>query len=84
MIENESKEIIGYQITDSNGYNIHGNAEDPFDLSSFEILIGGAVTTAKEWASETNFQVIEVRQGEIERPEFVSTITYRSITSPRI
>lgn len=71
--ENMPETFDGWQIVNSEGYNIHGDHDDPFNLNSFAILCYGAQDMARTWA-ETNpgYAVVPVFAGDIEEPEFVT------------
>lgn len=77
-----ARSVIGYQIVDENGLNIHGDIDDPFMLSRFDVLKDGAVLTAKSWASDKDYDVVEVFSGDIENPSFVSEISLKIGASP--
>lgn len=64
--------VIGYQVVTASGEHVQGDARDPFGLTSFAILQGRAVETARNWIeSNPGFGLSPVRPGEIEEPEFV-------------
>jgi hypothetical protein len=63
----------GWQIVNSDGYNIHGDPDDPFEMNSFSILCYGAEVAARAWAeSNPGYSVVPVFGGDIEEPEFVT------------
>jgi hypothetical protein len=79
------KPVIGHQIIGPDGRNIHGEENDPFDLCSFEILTGEAVEQAKNWvAANSGFKVVPVFEGDVEEPEFVSTLTVSAHVSNHV
>lgn len=64
---------IGWQIVDPDGYNIHGDDEDPFDLPSFAILVDEARNCALAWTEQNpEFKIAPVHDGDIEEPIFIS------------
>ena len=74
-------DVIGWQILNADGINIHGDSDDPFDLTSFAILVGDAAQSARRWTEATpGYTVGPVRNGDIEEPEFVSSVTLRAPT----
>jgi hypothetical protein len=75
--ERKARKLIGFQITNLAGENIHGTDEDPFQLTSVEVLTDAAVLTAKGWAVDKEFLVTEVFGGDIEEPSFVSNISLK-------
>jgi hypothetical protein len=69
------RKVLGYQIVDVNGYNIHGEENDLWGMASFQVLQGEAVEQARAWADENpGFKVVEVYAGDIEEPSIVSTL----------
>jgi hypothetical protein len=67
---------VGWQIVNSEGWSIHGDPDDPFELNSFDILVDDAVEIAKAWAAQhPGYKVVPVMDGDIEEPEFVSQIS---------
>lgn len=63
----------GWQIVGHDGFNIHGEDDDPFNLTSYAILVDGAQNIAREWCrTRPDYKVIPVFGGDIEEPEFVS------------
>jgi hypothetical protein len=74
MAENilETRRQLGWQIVNVDGFSIHGDHDDPFHLMSFEILVGDAVETAKNWAlMNAGYSVTPVFEGDIEEPGYV-------------
>lgn len=70
--------IIGWQIVNADGVSIRAGADDPFDLTSFAILVGPAAKAARDWVAENpGYTVAPVRTGDIENPEFVADVTRR-------
>lgn len=79
ILQGEAAEIlertVGWQIVDIDGNNVHGDPAEPFGLCTFEILIGEAVTTAREWAAANEgYGVARVGPNDIEQPEYVAEI----------
>ena len=71
--ENMPETFDGWQIVNSEGYNIHGDHDDPFDLNSFSILCYGAQNIARTWvATNPGYFVVPVFGGDIEEPEFIT------------
>jgi hypothetical protein len=78
------RKIIGWQIVGRDGFNIHAEDDDPFGLNSYDILVDKAVDIAKGWVAENDgYRVIEVYDGDIEEPDFVSDIQILP-PSPRV
>ena len=69
------REFIGFQITDLEGRNIKGTEEDPFQLEASHVLKDAAVLTAKEWAADSDYLVVEVFRDGIDEPVFVDEIS---------
>lgn len=64
---------IGWQIINEEGFNIHGDEDDPFELNSFAILTGKAAESAELWVAENDgYEMAPVFEGDIEEPEFIS------------
>lgn len=83
-----TRKLLGWQIVDAEGLNIHGEENDPFGLASFEILSGEAVEQARQWVAENpGFKVVEAFAGDIEEPSVVSRVSGRgaapTTSSPR-
>jgi hypothetical protein len=75
--------VIGWQIVNEDGYNIHGDDEDPFGLASYEVMTGGAVATAITWAAANpGYSVVPVREGLVEEPSFVASVSERPAPAP--
>jgi hypothetical protein len=71
--ENMPETFDGWQIVNSDGYNIHGDNDDPFELSSYSILCYGAQDMARTWTeSNPGYSVVPVFGGDIEEPEFIT------------
>lgn len=66
----------GWQIVrDEDGCNIHGDEADPFGLNSFDVLVDGAVDTARAWAAENpGYSVVRVKPRDVEAPSYVDSI----------
>jgi hypothetical protein len=69
------RKVLGWQIVDANGINIHGEDNDPFGLTSFEILSGDAAEQARDWvADNAGYRVVEVFVGDIDDPSVISRL----------
>lgn len=84
---NGTRKLLGWQIVDAEGLNIHGEENDPFGLASFEILSDDAADQARQWVAENpGFKVVEAFAGDIEEPSVISRIPGRgaapTISSP--
>lgn len=66
--------IVGWQIVNSDGVNVHGEALDPYELQSFEILVGEAADVARAGAIAGGYRVHPVRDGEVEDPTIVEIL----------
>ena len=66
--------IVGWQLVNADGINVHGEMLDPFGLQSFEILVGEAAATARAGAVAGGFTVRPVRDGEIENFSVVEAL----------
>ncbi|MDW9481746.1 hypothetical protein GOB57_24160 [Sinorhizobium meliloti] len=68
-----TRKRLGWQIVNADGYNIHGEEDDPFGLASFEILADDTVKSARQWVAENpGYQVVEAFAGDIEsRPSYL-------------
>lgn len=78
LSQHSDVDIIGWQILNAEGHNIHGEPDDPFDMPSFTILVGDAANAARGWvASNPGYRVAPVRDGDIEEPEFVAMVGAR-------
>jgi hypothetical protein len=70
--ENMPETFDGWQIVNADGYNIHGEHDDPFGLSSFSILCYDAEDIARSWVENNpGYSVVPVFGGDIEEPEFI-------------
>lgn len=75
------RKLLGWQIVDAEGLNIHGEENDPFGLSSFDILSGDAVEQARSWVAENpGFKVVEAFAGDIEEPSVISLLPSHAST----
>lgn len=76
--------LLGFQIQNLAGENIQGTPSDPFQLSITDVLIDGAVLTAKGWATDKDFLVEAVFSNEIDDATFVSEIEMKDdhVVSP--
>jgi hypothetical protein len=73
--DTELSQTVGWQILGPDGYNIHAEEDDPFGMTSFSILVGEAVETARKWAAENpGYTVAKVKLGDIEEPEYLDRI----------
>ncbi|MCV9964090.1 hypothetical protein OIU34_19600 [Pararhizobium sp. BT-229] len=76
-----TRKLLGWQIVDADGLNIHGEENDPFGLASFEILSGDAVEQARAWVAENpGYKVVEAFAGDIEEPSVISRLPGRAST----
>lgn len=76
-------DIIGAQVIGPDGYNIHGQEDDPFELASFEVLTDNAIKTARNWASDhPGYAVVPVFEGDVENPSFVSEVSRPAAATP--
>ena len=83
MGEKTGKILVGWQIVNAEGWNIHGDENDPFDMSSYDVLKGSAVETAREWCAENpGYKVIEVYDGDVDEPNFVESLETPPPTAP--
>ncbi|MCZ7862416.1 hypothetical protein O9X98_13665 [Agrobacterium salinitolerans] len=77
-----TRKLLGWQIVDAEGLNIHGEENDPFGLASFEILSDDAAEQARQWVAENpGFKVVEAFAGDIEEPSVISRISGRGATA---
>lgn len=71
-----TRKVLGWQIVNSEGINIHGEEDDPFSLASFEILTGDALEAAQQWVAENpGYRVKEAFAGDIEEPSVISSVS---------
>lgn len=81
-LSSASKSQIGWQIVNAEGYNIHGEEDDPFGMNSFDVLVGDAVDTARQWAAENpGYEVVPISAADIDGPSFVERIVRADRTS---
>ena len=77
--DRDDADVIGWQILNADGHNIHGDDDDPFSISSISILVGEAARLARNWAMQNpGYSVGPVKRGDIEEPEWVSEVAYRT------
>lgn len=75
VAERDDADVVGWQILNSDGYNIHGDSDDPFGLTSFAILVGDAAASARSWVKDNpGYSVGPVKAGDVEEPEYVSAV----------
>jgi hypothetical protein len=74
-----TRKVLGWQIVDAAGLNIHGEENDPFGLASFEILSDQAVEQARAWVADNpTFKLAEAFAGDIDEPSVISRISGRA------
>jgi hypothetical protein len=61
------KRLIGFQIADSTGKNIQGDASDPLDLASFEVIapVPGLLRAVAEIAAP-GYLLMPIYEGDIQ------------------
>lgn len=84
-VEMTDLEIIGFQILGPGGWSIHGNADDPFRLNSYDVLFGNAVEVARAWAeAHPGYEIAPVLAGDVEERRLVEHIHSESASEPGI
>lgn len=77
--DRDDVDVVGWQILNADGHNIHGDDDDPFGNTSFSILAGDAAAAARKWVMENpGYTVGPVRKGDIEEPEWVTEVRART------
>lgn len=70
-----ARTVVGYQILGADGFNIHGDQDDPFKLNSYDVLVGPAVETARAWReANSGYRVAPVNDGDVEEPAYVDKV----------
>lgn len=70
-----SDKFNGWQMMNPDGWNMHGDDDDPYDLPSFAILVDNAVPVAREWVRKNeDYFMAPVYAGDIEAPMYVHSL----------